>query len=145
MNSIVKRAFLAIIACCFIATTSFGQAPAAGRPDVPEMTFEKLEHDFGKVALNDTAKFEFKFTNTGSRPVVVQNCSVGCGCTVSSCPAGSDQILPGQSRVITMMYTRTSYEHQFNQAATIISTAHNSPIRLTIRGQVARDTQTANN
>ena len=139
-----KRVFLVIFAFSFLAINVFGQT-AAEQPDGPEMTFEKLEHDFGKVALNDTAQFEFKFTNTGTRPIIVQRCSVGCGCTVPVCPNQDDQIMPGQSRVIVMKYTRTNYEHRFNQSATIFSSAHNSPIRITISGEITRETQTANN
>ena len=143
----MKRIFLVMIVCCSLATKVFGQEqeqPAA-KPDLPEMTFEKLEHDFGKVALNDTAAYEFKFTNTGTKPIIVQRCTVGCGCTIPVCPDDRDQILPGESRVIKMMYTRTAQEHRIEQSATIVSTAHNSPIRITIKGEVARDVKTASN
>ena len=152
MNNIVKQIFLVMIACCFLIANVSGQIKATAvvgsedkKSDAPEMTFEKLEHDFGKVALNDTAVYEFKFTNTGSRPIIVQRCSVGCGCTVSICPDHNDQILPGQSRVIKMQYTRTNYEHRIDQSATIVSSAHNSPIRIRIVGEVAKNDQTANN
>ena len=35
-----------------------------------EITFDKLEHDYGEVKQNGNGVCEFKYTNTGSVPLV---------------------------------------------------------------------------
>ena len=134
-----------IIVCCFFAAQSFGQDVVKEDADAPVMTFEKTEHDFGKVPINSVAEWEFKFTNTGKKPIIVQNCSSGCGCTVSNCPKSDDQVMPGESRTIKMKYTRTGYENKFSQQVTVHSSAQNSPVILSIKGEVTKDAETAKN
>ena len=100
----------------------------------PEITFEKVVHDYGDVPFNGNGACEFRFTNTGDAPLVIQKPKSSCGCTVPSWP--DKPILPGESDVIKVMY-RTSRCGSFNKTVTVTSNAvKNSTVVLHIKGRV---------
>ncbi len=73
-------------------------------PQNPPTTieFEKYEHDFGKVKAGEKNTKNFKFTNTGDKPYVIQNAKGSCGCTVPSYP--KEPIAPGETGEIQVSY-----------------------------------------
>ena len=100
----------------------------------PEITFEKVVHDYGDVPFNGNGACEFRFTNTGDAPLVIQKPKSSCGCTVPSWP--DKPILPGESDVIKVTY-RTSRCGSFNKTVTVTSNAvKNSTVVLHIKGRV---------
>ncbi len=72
----------------------------------PAITFDKTEHDFGEVNVGEKLEYNFKFTNTGNKDLLITNTSSTCGCTVPSKP--EDAIAPGEEGVITVAFTRSS-------------------------------------
>ncbi len=64
--------------------------------NLPIMTFEKKEHDFGTIAWGTPVETIFKFTNTGNAPLVITNATSSCGCTIPEYPKDKS-IAPGQS------------------------------------------------
>ncbi len=66
------------------------------------LTFTETEHNFGSVPEGPDAVHVFKFTNTGTEPIVVSSASAGCGCTVPSWP--KDPIMPGKISEIKVAY-----------------------------------------
>ena len=67
--------------------------------NVTTLSFNRLEHDFGKV-IEDTDNFtEFMVTNTGDKPLIISNVKASCGCTTPEKPEGP--IAPGKSDKIT--------------------------------------------
>jgi hypothetical protein len=66
----------------------------------PQITFDKLTHDYGKVRYGETVTEEFMFTNTGDRTLVIEQLRASCGCTKAI--KGSSQIAPGgKSKIVT--------------------------------------------
>lgn len=49
---------------------------------LPVLEFEKTDHDFGAVTEGQKVSYTYKFKNTGSVPLIVQNAQPSCGCTV---------------------------------------------------------------
>ena len=99
-----------------------------------EIEFEKLVHDYGDVPFNGNGECEFKFTNTGNEPLIIQKPKSSCGCTVPSWP--KEPILPGESDVIKVTY-RTSRAGAINKSVTVTSNAKvNSTVVLRIKGRV---------
>ena len=48
----------------------------------PKITFDKEQHDFGKVNEGDGAvSYDFTFKNTGTAPLIIQDVKTTCGCT----------------------------------------------------------------
>lgn len=60
----------------------------------PVMTFDKTEHDFGRIAQGTNVEHLFTFTNTGEAPLVLSDAKASCGCTVPTFT--KDPIAPGE-------------------------------------------------
>ena len=100
----------------------------------PEIKFEKVIHDYGDVPFNGNGKCEFRFTNTGNEPLLIQKPKSSCGCTIPSWP--QEPILPGESDIIKVTY-RTNRAGIFNKTVTVTSNAlKNSTVVLRIKGRV---------
>ena len=99
-----------------------------------EIKFEKVVHDYGEVPFNGNGKCEFRFTNTGNEPLLIQKPKSSCGCTIPSWP--QEPILPGESDIIKVTY-RTNRPGIINKTVTVTSNAVNNPtIVLRIKGRV---------
>jgi hypothetical protein len=100
----------------------------------PEIEFEKVVHDYGDVPYNGNGECEFRFTNTGNEPLLVQKPKSSCGCTIPSWP--KEPILPGESEVIKVTY-RTNRVGNINKTVTVTSNAIANPtVVLRIKGRV---------
>lgn len=58
--------------------------PAADqKPDgpLPEIAFEKTEHDFGSIKEGAKVSYTYTFKNTGKAPLIIQDAKPSCGCT----------------------------------------------------------------
>ena len=100
----------------------------------PEIEFEKIVHDYGDVPYNGNGECEFRFTNTGNEPLLVQKPKSSCGCTIPSWP--KEPILPGESEVIKVTY-RTNRVGNINKTVTVTSNAISNPtVVLRIKGRV---------
>ena len=98
-------------------------------PMGPEIEFEKIVH-----AYNGNGECEFRFTNTGNEPLLIQKPKSSCGCTIPSWP--NEPILPGESDVIKVTY-RTNRAGNINKTVTVTSNAvKNSTVVLRIKGRV---------
>ena len=107
----------------------------------PEIEFEKVVHDYGDVPFNGDGTCEFRFTNTGNEPLLVQKPKSSCGCTIPSWP--NEPILPGESDVIMVTY-RTNRAGNINKTVTVTSNAlKNSTVVLRIKGRVLEQTSEA--
>ena len=99
-----------------------------------EIKFDKLEHDYGDVPFNGDGTCEFRFTNTGNEPLLIQKPKSSCGCTIPSWP--NEPILPGESDVIKVTY-KTNRVGNINKTVTVTSNAlKNSTVVLRIKGRV---------
>ena len=100
----------------------------------PEIEFEKLIHDYGEVPYNGNGECEFRFTNTGNEPLILQKPKSSCGCTVPTWP--KEPILPGESEVIKVTY-KTTKVGAINKTITVTSNAKtNATVVLRIKGTV---------
>jgi hypothetical protein len=50
--------------------------------ELPVMTFDESEFDFGEIEGGTAVEHIFKFTNTGNAPLVIVDAKSSCGCTV---------------------------------------------------------------
>jgi len=66
------------------------------------MSLDEKTFDFGTVPGGNVVTHNFKFTNTGSNPLLVYNVQGTCGCTIPNWP--KTPIKPGESNNITIQY-----------------------------------------
>lgn len=98
-----------------------------------EIKFDKAVHSLGILNKGDRCEYGFKFTNTGTAPLIISNATTTCGCDMASYP--KNPILPGDSA--TIHYKYDSYRiGPFMKTLTVISNAGNSIITLTVCGLV---------
>lgn len=90
--------------------------------DGAAITWDKNTHDFGDIIQGEKVEHTFKFTNTGSEPLIITNVEVTCGCTA---PRGwpRDPINPGGKGEITVQFDSTHKIGRQNKVATVISNA----------------------
>jgi hypothetical protein len=105
---------------CLLTGVTLGQGPM--------IAWEKTKHDFGDVTQGDKVEYTFKFTNTGSTPLIITNVEVSCGCTT---PKGwpRDPIKPGgRGEILVSFNSHTKYGMQ-NKVITVVSNATNADAR----------------
>ena len=102
-------------------------------PNAPEISFDKIVHDYGTIYQGADGTCEFKFTNTGKEPLILSKPTSSCGCTVPTWP--QEPILPGKSDVIKVTYA-THNIGPINKTVTVTSNAKTNRVVLTIKGNV---------
>ena len=102
-------------------------------PNAPDISFDKVVHDYGTLEQHGDGHCEFTFTNTGKEPLILSNVRSSCGCTVPTWPR--QPVLPGQSEVIKVKYD-TKRIGAINKSVHVYSNAKTSQITLKIKGKV---------
>lgn len=70
----------------------------------PQITFDKENHDYGKIRYGETVTEEFVFSNTGDGTLVIEDLKSSCGCT--NAVKGSREIPPnGKSKIVAAFDT----------------------------------------
>ncbi len=124
----MKRLF-SLLAAVLFCTSVMAQAV---------IKFEKTSLDFGKFHESKVQFGEFVFTNTGNKPLVIQQAFGSCGCTVATPP--KDPIAPGQKGVIKVSYNgKGKFKGDFKKLITVRSNASNSIVRVFIQGYMLVD------
>ena len=101
----------------------------------PVITFEKTEHDFGKINEADgRVSTVFEFKNEGMTPLVLSNVRASCGCTTPTWT--KEPIEPGQTGSITVTYNPNGRPGRFQKTVTITSNATEPTKRVYIKGEV---------
>ena len=133
----MKKVFSLLMVLAFVmagvAQNDAAQPKKNKKVKTPEITFEKLVHDYGQIYQGENGECEFVFKNTGKAELVLTNCRSSCGCTVPSWP--KDSIAPGKKAVIKVKYN-TQRIGQINKTITVESNAVNDRVVLKITGNV---------
>ena len=98
------------------------------------LTFERTDHDFGKVPEGTMATYEFKFKNTGNQPIVIANAQASCGCTTPDWT--KTPIMPGKMGMIKAVYNSAGRPGVFAKTVTVSSNATESSKVLSLKGTV---------
>ena len=104
--------------------------------NVAKFAFEETSFDFGTAREGKFVEHAFKFKNSGTIPLVIQDAKATCGCTVPSWP--KEPIPPGGSGEINVKFnTMKKTEHQ-SKPVTIIANTYPSKTVLKIEGFVIK-------
>ncbi len=118
-----------------LSTLCMALVAAAMMAQQPVITFEKTEHDFGKINEGDgRVSVEFVFKNEGMAPLVLSNVRASCGCTTPSWT--KEPVEPGQSGKITVTYNPNGRPGRFQKTVTITSNASEPTKKVYIKGEV---------
>jgi hypothetical protein len=103
--------------------------------NLPEITFEQTEYDFGIIPYDSNATYKFVFRNTGRDPLVLNNVKASCGCTT---PVWSKEPVARKDTSCIKVHYDTKRVGPFQKTIMVYSNAKNSPVILTIRGEVGK-------
>lgn len=122
MKKIFSTLFMALVAVAMTAQQ-------------PVITFEKTEHDFGKIHEEDgRVSVNFEFKNEGMAPLVLSNVRASCGCTTPTWT--KEPVEPGQTGSITVTYNPNGRPGRFQKTVTITSNASEATKKVYIKGEV---------
>lgn len=99
MKRIITTIFSFVTACVM-----YGQAVA---------TFDVNEYDYGIIPYNKPAEADIRITNTGNKPLIINDVYTSCGCTVAEWDSSS--IKPGESSIIKVVYDAKMMGHFFKE------------------------------
>jgi hypothetical protein len=124
----VRNIFTSLLGLALVLLTAVGAA-AQG-----VMEFTETLYDFKNVAEGNMATHEFKFKNTGNKPIVISNVQASCGCTTPDWT--KTPVLPGKSGFIRAAFNSAGRPGQFSKTVTVTSDAAAPSMMLTIKGTV---------
>jgi hypothetical protein len=129
----MRKTFL-LIPLIFLAAFSCteNKGSKAGRK-AARIEFTETQHDFGEIKFDGDGSVEFRFTNTGRSPLILDNVRSTCGCTVPEWT--KKPVAPSDSGTIRVIYD-THRVGAFSKALIVYSNAANSPVRIFIKGTV---------
>lgn len=99
-----------------------------------KIQFDKSEYNFGSFPeTSPVQKCTFTFTNSGDKPLVINQAIASCGCTVPS--YSKAPIKPGQKGTIEVTYNgKTKFTGHFKKAITIYTNGVPETTRIYIEG-----------
>lgn len=83
--------------------------------------FETEEYNFGTARQGEVVTYEFKFTNAGKEPLIINSASGSCGCTVPSYP--KEPIKPGETGAIKVSFNTAGKMGMQDKTVTLKSNA----------------------
>lgn len=111
--------------------------PGTKAENYAEIKFDTLEHDFGTFSkLDPIVKCSFRFTNTGTAPLVIHQAFASCGCTVPTYT--KEPIKPGESGTVDITYNGTDkFPGRFKKTVTLrTNAASDEVVRLVVSGNM---------
>ncbi|GGD56848.1 DUF1573 domain-containing protein [Muriicola marianensis] len=89
----------------------------AAAKNLPVMTFDKSEHDFGNIEQGTPQETVFTFTNTGNAPLIITNATSSCGCTIPEYPKNKP-IAPGETGQLLVKFNGSG-QNQVTKTITV--------------------------
>jgi len=93
-------------------------------------------YDFGEVKEGEKVEHEFKFTNTGSSPLIISNVQASCGCTTPE--YSKNPIAPGEEGMVKVVFNSTGQVGKQHKVVTVTSNASSPNTLLHLRGEVKK-------
>jgi hypothetical protein len=133
----MKRFALALVATIITATV-FAQTSANAKVVTGEdyIKFNEYVHDFGKIKQGVPVTYDFAFTNTSDKPLVIETVQTSCGCTTPTWP--QTPIAKGKTDKITAGFNAQTLG-QFNKVIYVKIAGVDRPIEIRITGEVLND------
>jgi len=134
----MKKTILILSVILISLSSTFAQTEngkKAKKVKKAQITFEVTEHDFGTMEQGSDVSFDFVYKNTGKADLMIQNVKKSCGCTT---PEWSKAPLKKKKTEAIHVKYDSNRLGSFHKTITIYSNAENSPVVLTIKGQIKK-------
>lgn len=97
--------------------------------NVAKFDFEETTFNFGTIQEGKFVEHAYKFTNSGSIPLIIKDATATCGCTVPKWP--KEPVPPGGTGEINVKFN--TMKKTENQSKPITITANTYPSKTVIR------------
>lgn len=125
-----KKLLIVLVSALFLSATS-----AAAQAVI---TFGKSSHNLGSFKESEPQSVEFVFTNTGDKPLIIQQVLPSCGCMVPSFT--QEPIPPGKNGKLKIVYNgKGKFPGDFKKIISVRSNASNSLVRIYVEGNMMTD------
>jgi len=91
-------------------------------------------YNFGKATDGEKVEYNYRFKNTGTKPLVIVNATASCGCTVPQKP--ENPILPGEIGFIKVVFDSKGRIGTAHKTISITSNAKPAFPELVLTGEV---------
>lgn len=125
-----------VIALLLLAVAGFSINAQAQPADGAIITFESEVIDFGSVVQGTEQIRTFKFTNTGTTPLIISSIKGQCGCTSIPDSWPKEPIPPGGTGSFQVKYDTSVRVGMFDKKIIVTSNAVNSVVEVKIKGNV---------
>lgn len=138
MKNLILVAIICVLGLSQVNAQSASPASAAVsttvvNPNAPKAKWDKTVSDFGEIEQGIPKEAEFKLTNDGKEPLLIQTAKAGCGCT--NLKYSQEPVLPGKSTIIAATYNAAAMG-PFTKSITVTTNADPNPVMLLIKGTV---------
>lgn len=114
---------------------------AEAAANMTTMSFKELSHDFGTVMEDTKHLYNFVVTNTGKKPLFIQNVKASCGCTTPKKPEKA--IAPGKSDIIAVeFHPKVGQLGRQDKTVTVIANTKPEMVILNIGAMVTKNPET---
>ena len=93
-------------------------------------------YDFGTVKEGEKVEHEFRFTNTGSSPLIISNVQASCGCTTPE--YSKNPIAPGDQGLVKVVFNSAGQLGKQHKVITVTSNSASTNTLLHLRGEVKK-------
>lgn len=91
-------------------------------------------YDFGKVTDGEKVVYNYRFRNTGDKPLVISSATASCGCTVPEKP--EEPIKPGETGFLKVVFNSEGRVGPAHKEIYVVSNAVPSFPKLVLTGIV---------
>ncbi len=104
--------------------------------DLPEISFDEVEFDFGRVAVGEKVTHVYSFTNKGKADLQIAQVTPSCGCTtLKDWP--KEPIAPGQSGVITVEFNSAGFSGEIEKTIQVATNGIPRDYYIKLKGEVS--------
>jgi hypothetical protein len=115
-------------------TAATAKAATVLSPDAPVISFEQGMYNFGSIVQGEKVQYDFKFKNTGKSPLIINEATATCGCTVPEKPTAP--VKPGETGVIRVVFNSTGKMGMQDKVVTITSNGNPATTEVHLIGEV---------
>lgn len=83
------------------------------------IAFTETAHDFGIIKEGEVVEYDFKFTNTGTHPLVISDAKASCGCTIPEWT--KDPVLPNAEGKLKIKYNSSGKDGKIHKTVSVFA------------------------
>ncbi len=116
-------------------TSSTNAQPASNLP-LTTIEFYEESHNFGEIKEGEKVKHTFRFKNTGSNPLKVENVKASCGCTTPDWT--KEEVAPGGEGMIEVEFNSQGRAGVARKTVTVTTNTEPRNKILSFTGEVVK-------